>query len=58
MSVRALMSSLKKYGEKLEFIHASEEAKICLNCPLPENECKPLSCDRFRKEKGKLKSRR
>lgn len=32
----------------------SEEAKICLDCPMPENECKPSTCRRYHALKRKL----
>ena len=34
----------------------SEEAKICLNCTLPEKYCKPHRCNRYKEEKKKLKN--
>ena len=36
------------------FIKASKEAKICLNCTL--SFCKPEHCKRYKEEKQKLKS--
>ena len=38
--------------------HASAEALICLNCTLPENKCKPLSCQRYKDERMKIKGER
>lgn len=37
-------------------LRPSDEAKICIECPLPE--CKKLNCERFREEKKKLKEKR
>ena len=34
-------------------VNPSAEARICLNCPLPE--CKPDTCKRVREERKKLK---
>lgn len=41
--------SVVKIGE-------SEEAKICLNCPLPANKCGSKRCKRYDEEKMKLKN--
>lgn len=35
---------------------ASEEARICTECPFPAKKCKPLSCKRYKEEMQKIKS--
>lgn len=37
-------------------VESSAEAKICLECPLPVNECNPLNCKRYMEEKQKIKA--
>lgn len=37
---------------------ASEEAKICLNCPLPVNKCHPLVCKRYKAERKKIEEQK
>ena len=50
-----LKSVIKKtVTDNMQF-RASEEAKICLTCPI--KVCKPDSCKRFKEEKRKLKER-
>lgn len=34
--------------------HASKEAKICLECPLPASKCNPTSCKRYKEEIKKI----
>lgn len=34
----------------------SEEARICLECPLPT--CKKMSCERYKTEKKKLRRKK
>lgn len=34
----------------------SEEARICLECPLPS--CKKMSCERYKAEKKKLRRKK
>ena len=54
-SMRMREINPKDYGEDMKFT-PSEEAKICLNCDLPE--CKNRGpCKRFREEKRKLKGK-
>ena len=36
-------------------LNSSEEARICLECPLPAEQCKnPLECKRYKEEREKL----
>lgn len=37
-------------------VGASEEARICTECPLPAKKCRPLSCKRYKEEMQKIKS--
>ena len=37
--------------------NASAEALICLNCPLPANQCKPNVCKRDKEEMKKLRGK-
>lgn len=45
----------RKYEKNTGYIprDVSNDAAICLNCPLPD--CKYYNCERFKKEKAKLK---
>ena len=36
----------------------SEEAKICLECPLPAKSCKPSTCKRYTEEVKQLREKR
>ena len=36
--------------------NASEEALICLTCPLPAKSCKPNRCKRYEEERVRLKN--
>lgn len=35
---------------------ASDEARICTECPLPAKKCRPLSFKRYKEEMQKIKS--
>ena len=38
-------------------INSSEEARICLECPLPAEKCGMNKCKRYKEEKAKLVKR-
>ena len=35
-------------------INSSDEAMICLECPLPADICKPDTCNRYKEERAKI----
>lgn len=43
-------------GEKEDYIplNSSEEAMICLECPLPVEACDIIYCKRYKEERKKL----
>ena len=34
--------------------NSSAEARICLECPLPAEKCKPSTCSRYKEERAKM----
>ena len=52
-----LSTFIKRTSTKHTYLSASEEAMICLNCPLPAKSCNTMSCQRFDEEKRKIKER-
>ena len=46
-------------GEKESYLplNSSEEAMICLECPLPAESCDQVRCSRYKEERAKLLKR-
>ena len=53
-----LSTVVKRTSTRHTYLSASEEAMICLNCPLPAKSCNTMSCQRFDEEKRKIKERK
>jgi hypothetical protein len=53
-----ILTVVKRTSTKNIYLTASEEARICLNCPLPAKSCNTMSCQRFDEEKKKLKEQK
>ena len=59
MTVKPKLKPTLKTGASILYvpIKSSDEARICLECPLPAEKCNRNNCSRYREEHAKLTKR-